>query len=127
MLLATASPGALASPLHTLYSNLPSDLHLHLSQGTSEWSAHDIEKAIGVADRLGLVRPIVEQPEYNLVARQRVEHEYASLYRDYGMGLTTWSPLASGILTGKYSGKATPEGSRLTLPAYKFLTVRAYR
>lgn len=114
----------------------------------------------GAADKLGLIRPIVEQPEYNIVSRQRVEHEcvaggggeggggldapavvwrrsgdprvpalttrrltrpsllvrrYAPLYRDNGLGLTTWSPLASGVLTGKYSGKKVPEGSRFTI------------
>jgi len=89
--------------------------------GTSEWSARDIEKAIACADKLGMVRPCVEQPEYSLVARQRVEHEFAPLYRDHGLGLTTWSPLASGVLTGKYSGRVAPAGSRLTVEAYKFL------
>lgn len=89
--------------------------------GTSEWSARDIEAAVAAADRLGLVRPLVEQPEYNLVARQRVEVEYAPLYREHGLGLTTWSPLASGVLTGKYSGRVLPPGSRLTVEAYKFL------
>ncbi len=89
--------------------------------GTSEWSAAQIAEAVGVADRLGLVRPCVEQPEYNLFARTRVEAEYAPLYPSVGLGLTTWSPLASGVLTGKYSGLKAPEGSRLTIPNYKFL------
>lgn len=89
--------------------------------GTSEWSAADISTAVGVADRLGLVRPIVEQPEYNLFARTRVEQEYAPVYAETGLGLTTWSPLASGILTGKYAQKQIPEGSRLTIANYKFL------
>lgn len=89
--------------------------------GTSEWPAADIERAIAAADRLGLPRPVVEQPEYSIVARQRVEAEYAPLLRDAGLGLTTWSPLACGVLTGKYSGKALPAGSRLTLESYKFL------
>jgi len=89
--------------------------------GTSEWSASQIAEAVGVADRLGLVRPCVEQPEYNLFARTRVEAEYAPLYPSVGLGLTTWSPLASGVLTGKYSGLKVPEGSRLTLANYKFL------
>jgi len=90
--------------------------------GTSEWSASMITEAIAVADRLGLQRPVVEQPEYNLFARQRVEVEYAPLYRLSGMGLTTWSPLASGVLTGKYSGRVAPPGSRLTVESYAFLT-----
>ena len=89
--------------------------------GTSEWSAAQIAEAVGVADRLGLVRPLVEQPEYNIFARTRVEAEYAPLYDSMGLGLTTWSPLASGVLTGKYSGRKLPEGSRLTVPNYKFL------
>ena len=89
--------------------------------GTSEWSAAQIAEAVGVADRLGLVRPVVEQPEYNLFARTRVEAEYAPLYDSTGLGLTTWSPLASGILTGKYSGMKLPKGSRLTIANYKFL------
>ena len=88
--------------------------------GTSEWSAAQIGEAVGVAARLGLIAPIAEQPEYNLFARTRVEAEYAPLYHA-GLGLTTWSPLASGILTGKYSGKVVPAGSRLTLPTYAFL------
>jgi voltage-dependent potassium channel beta subunit len=94
--------------------------------GTSEWSAPQITEACGVADRLGLCRPICEQPEYNIFARTRVEAEYEPLYNTNGMGLTTWSPLACGVLTGKYSGKQLPEGSRLTLPGYKFLLDRKF-
>jgi aryl-alcohol dehydrogenase-like predicted oxidoreductase len=89
--------------------------------GTSEWSGPMLTEAIGIADRLGLIRPVVEQPEYNIFARQRVEVEYDPVYRLSGMGLTVWSPLASGVLTGKYSGKKVPEGSRLALKDYKFL------
>lgn len=89
--------------------------------GTSEWSVTDIAQACLIADRLGLIRPLMEQPQYNIFCRQRVEVEYATLYRDYGLGLTIWSPLASGILTGKYSGKVIPEGSRMSLPSYNFL------
>ena len=89
--------------------------------GTSEWSGCQLTEAIGVCDRLGLIRPCVEQPEYNVFARQRVEVEYEPVYALSGMGLTTWSPLASGILTGKYSGKHVPAGSRLALDQYKFL------
>jgi voltage-dependent potassium channel beta subunit len=87
--------------------------------GTSEWSAAQIAEAAGVADRLGLIAPIAEQPEYNLFTRTRVEAEYEPLYHSRGLGLTTWSPLASGILTGKYSGMKVPEGSRLTIATYK--------
>ncbi|KJE97207.1 K+ channel protein [Capsaspora owczarzaki ATCC 30864] len=92
--------------------------------GTSEWSAAQIEQAIGIADRLGLIRPLMEQPEYNIFARERVEHEYSNLYRDYGLGTTIWSPLASGILTGKYSQGKFPEGSRLSLESLAWLKDR---
>lgn len=94
--------------------------------GTSEWSASQIAEAAAVAARLGLVGPQVEQPQYHIFHRARVELEYAPLYDSpCGLGLTTWSPLASGVLTGKYSGAtrggALPEGSRLTVASYKFL------
>ena len=88
--------------------------------GTSEWSAADIRAAYEIAERHHLRKPVVEQPEYNLFTRNRVEKEYARLYEDIGMGLTTWSPLASGLLTGKYRG-GIPEGSRATIPRMKFL------
>ncbi|CAI5704902.1 hypothetical protein KXD40_001769 [Peronospora effusa] len=86
--------------------------------GTSEWRAQDIIEACEIADRLGLIRPIFEQPQYNMLKRSRVEFNFDILYKKYNYGLTTWSPLASGILTGKYS-KGIPEGSRLSIPAYK--------
>ena len=79
--------------------------------GTSEWSASDIHAAWHLADRHGWHKPVMEQPQYNLFHRQRVEEEYARLYEDIGLGLTTWSPLASGLLTGKYRA-GVPEGSR---------------
>ncbi|ETK83704.1 hypothetical protein L915_11186 [Phytophthora nicotianae] len=85
--------------------------------GTSEWSAHDIIEACEIADRLGLVRPAFDQPQYHILERSRVEFEYNVLYETYGYGLTTWSPLAFGILTGKYS-KEIPEGSRLSISSY---------
>lgn len=88
--------------------------------GTSEWSADQIREAWTIADRHHLHKPVVEQPEYNLLRRRRVEHEYAPLYEDIGLGLTTWSPLASGLLTGKYLD-GIPEGSRATLPGYESL------
>lgn len=88
--------------------------------GTSEWSAAQIGAAWAAAERLGLEPPAMEQPQYNLFNRRRVEQEYAPLFRDLGIGATTWSPLASGILTGKYSA-GIPEGSRFTLPAYGWL------
>ena len=88
--------------------------------GTSEWSAAEIFKACEIAERHHLHKPVVEQPEYNLFHRKRVEHEYAHLYKDIGIGLTTWSPLASGLLTGKYKG-GVPEGSRAALPRMAWL------
>ena len=93
--------------------------------GTSEWSAAEIVEAHAVAARLGLEGPSVEQPEYNLFARQRVEVEYEAIYRNIGMGLTIWSPLASGLLTGKYN-QGIPEGSRLTLEGYGWLKDKSY-
>jgi voltage-dependent potassium channel beta subunit len=80
--------------------------------GTSEWSAVEIMEAHLVAAQLHAVPPVVEQPQYNLFVRARVEREYLPLYRRFGMGTTTWSPLASGILTGKYA-QGVPKGSRL--------------
>ena len=88
--------------------------------GTSEWTADEIRAAWDVADRYGWHKPVTEQPEYNLLARRRVEREYARLYEDIGLGTTIWSPLASGLLTGKYLD-GVPEGSRATLEGYGFL------
>jgi len=82
--------------------------------GTSEWSAAEIAAAWQIADKHHLHKPVVEQPEYNLFHRKRVEVEYARLYDDIGLGLTIWSPLASGLLTGKYA-KGMPEDSRGSL------------
>lgn len=88
--------------------------------GTSEWSADEIRAAYEVADRNGWHKPIVEQPQYHLFHRTRVEREYARLYEDIGIGLTTWSPLASGLLTGKYKA-GIPNDSRGALPGLSFL------
>jgi voltage-dependent potassium channel beta subunit len=88
--------------------------------GTSEWSADEIRAAWDVADKRNLHKPVMEQPQYNLFERRRVEREYARLYEDIGLGLTTWSPLASGLLSGKYVD-GIPEGSRATLPGYEWL------
>src|SRR5690606_17521332 len=88
--------------------------------GTSEWSAADIRAAWEIAERHHLHKPVMEQPEYNLFNRRRVEREYARLYDEIGLGLTTWSPLASGLLTGKYLD-GIPEGSRAALPGYEWL------
>ncbi|MDP9441643.1 MAG: aldo/keto reductase [Actinomycetota bacterium] len=91
--------------------------------GTSEWPADDIRAAYEIAERHHLHKPVMEQPEYNLLARNRVETEYARLYEDIGLGLTTWSPLASGLLTGKYA-QGVPEGSRAALQGYGWLRDR---
>jgi voltage-dependent potassium channel beta subunit len=88
--------------------------------GTSEWSAGDIRAAWEIAERHHLHKPVVEQPQYHLFHRKRVELEYARLYEDIGLGLTTWSPLASGLLTGKYRD-GVPPGSRATVESYTFL------
>ena len=88
--------------------------------GTSEWSADDIRAAWAIAERHGWHKPVVEQPQYNLFHRQRVEHEYARLYEDIGLGLTTWSPLASGLLSGKYR-RGIPAGSRGAMDGMSFL------
>ncbi|MHB1710062.1 MAG: potassium channel beta subunit family protein [Acidimicrobiales bacterium] len=88
--------------------------------GTSEWSADLVREAWDIADRHHLHKPVVEQPQYNLFCRDRVEKEYAPLYDDIGLGLTTWSPLSSGLLTGKYLD-GVPEASRATLEGYEWL------
>ncbi len=88
--------------------------------GTSEWSAGDVMAAWHIAERHHLRKPVMEQPEYNLFHRERVEVEYARLYDELGIGLTTWSPLASGLLTGKYR-HGVPPGSRGAIPRMKFL------
>ncbi len=88
--------------------------------GTSEWTADEIRAAYGAAERHHLHRPIVEQPQYHLLERTRVDKEYVRLYEDHGLGLTTWSPLASGVLTGKYAS-GIPDGSRAALKGYEWL------
>lgn len=88
--------------------------------GTSEWSADEIRAAWMIADRHHLHKPVVEQPQYNLFHRHRVEKEYARLYEDIGLGLTTWSPLAYGLLTGKYLD-GIPAGSRASLESMAWI------
>lgn len=88
--------------------------------GTSEWSATEIMQAHAVAAQHGLEPPSMEQPQYNMFHRARVEEDYARLYRDFGMGTTIWSPLASGMLTGKYSDPAL-SSTRVDLPGYEWL------
>jgi len=91
--------------------------------GTSEWSAAEVMTAWQIADKHHLAKPVMEQPQYNLLHRDRVEREYARLYRDIGLGTTVWSPLASGLLTGKYND-GVPAGSRATLKGYEWLGER---
>jgi voltage-dependent potassium channel beta subunit len=91
--------------------------------GTSEWPADAIREAANFARTHGLHPPTMEQPEYNVLHRDRVETEYAPLYSELGLGTTTWSPLASGLLTGKYSD-GVPAGSRMSTPGYEWLARR---
>ena len=88
--------------------------------GTSEWSGDAITQAWEIAERHHLHKPVMEQPQYNLFERGKVEREFAPLYDRIGLGLTTWSPLASGLLTGKYVD-GVPAGSRAALPGYGWL------
>jgi voltage-dependent potassium channel beta subunit len=88
--------------------------------GTSEWSAADIRAAWEIAERHHLHKPVMEQPQYHLFHRRKVEQEYARLYDDIGLGLTTWSPLASGLLTGKYKD-GIPAGTRGAMETMGFL------
>ena len=88
--------------------------------GTSEWSAESIQEAYTIARKYMLVPPTMEQPQYNLLHRDKVEKEFAPLYKEIGLGLTIWSPLASGVLTGKYN-KGIPKDSRLNQPTLSWL------
>jgi aryl-alcohol dehydrogenase-like predicted oxidoreductase len=88
--------------------------------GTSEWTADEVRTAWEIAERHHLRKPVMEQPQYNLFHRARVEQEYRRLYDDIGLGLTVWSPLASGLLSGKYLD-GIPDDSRATLPGYEWL------
>ena len=91
--------------------------------GTSEWNADDIRAAYEIAERHHLHKPVMEQPQYNLFAREKVEKEFARLYGDIGLGLTTWSPLGSGLLTGKYKD-GIPADSRAALKGYEWIAER---
>lgn len=88
--------------------------------GTSEWSAQQITEAYSIAKSQNLIGPTMEQPEYNMFHRQKVESDYQPLYQDYGLGTTVWSPLASGVLTGKYN-HGIPSDSRMNQPGYEWL------
>ena len=91
--------------------------------GTSEWSGVEIMEAHRVAQQHGLIGPTMEQPQYNLFERHKMEREYLDIFRNTGLGTTIWSPLASGLLTGKYN-EGIPQGSRLTLSGYEWLKDR---
>jgi len=91
--------------------------------GTSEWSADEIRAAIDIADRHHLHRPVTEQSQYNILERKKVEKEYARINADFNYGNTIWSPLASGLLTGKYKD-GIPEDSRAALEGYGWLAGR---
>ena len=91
--------------------------------GTSEWSAAEIMEAHRVAAQLGLIGPSVEQPQYNLLEREKMEKDYFDIFRTVGLGTTIWSPLASGLLTGKYND-GIPEGSRFALEGFDWLVKR---
>jgi len=99
------------------------DMGLAFYWGTSEWSAEEIRTAYDIARRERLTPPTMEQPQYNMFHRERVEKEYRRLYEDFGLGTTTWSPLASGTLSGKYL-RGIPAGSRLALKNYGWLRKR---
>ncbi|CAO3615485.1 unnamed protein product [Cunninghamella echinulata] len=91
------------------------DKGMALYWGTSEWPAYMIVEAISVAKRLNLIAPITESPQYNLLNRDRVEKEYCPMYTKYKLGICTWSPLASGLLTGKYNNGTIPSYTRLAM------------
>ncbi|MDH7463219.1 aldo/keto reductase [Chitinophagaceae bacterium 26-R-25] len=91
--------------------------------GTSMWSAEEIMSAHKFAQENNLIGPVVEQPEYNMFERTKVEQEFAPLYKEPGLGTTIWSPLAAGFLTGKYLN-GVPEGSRLAMPGFDWLKER---
>ena len=91
--------------------------------GTSEWAASEIIEAIQIAERHHLHKPVVEQPQYNMFERKRLEGDYIRFYKEYGLGTTIWSPLASGLLSGKYN-KGIPKDSRGALKGYEWLANR---
>lgn len=92
--------------------------------GTSEWSAQEIMEAHAVAEKYNLIGPVMEQPQYNMFHRDKVEVEFSQIYATYGLGTTIWSPLASGVLTGKYNN-GFPEGTRLGIPGLDWLKERS--
>ncbi len=93
--------------------------------GTSEWSGVEIMEAHRVAQHYHLIGPTMEQPEYNLFNREKMEKEYLEIFKNLGLGTTIWSPLASGLLTGKYNN-GIPEGTRLAIPGFEWLKDKTY-
>ncbi|OAD65838.1 hypothetical protein PHYBLDRAFT_137591 [Phycomyces blakesleeanus NRRL 1555(-)] len=91
------------------------DKGMALYWGTSEWPVHMIIEAMGVANRLQLIAPITESPQYNIMNRDRIEKEYVPLFNQFRLGMCTWSPLASGLLTGKYNEGVIPPYTRLAI------------
>lgn len=89
--------------------------------GTSEWSAQEIMEAHMVARENHLIGPVMEQPQYNMLTRYKMEVELSQIFKTVGLGTTIWSPLASGILSGKYLNNQIPSGSRFDLPEYTWL------
>ncbi len=92
--------------------------------GTSEWSGTELMEAILVAQKFNLIGPTMEQPEYNLFHRNKMEHEFLHLFQNHGLGTTIWSPLASGALTGKYSSKNPPKNTRLNMSGMEWLKTK---
>ena len=93
--------------------------------GTSEWSAQEIQAAITVAEKHNLIGPTMEQPQYNMLWRERFEKEYNRLFQDYKLGTTIWSPLCSGVLTGKYNNDKTPKKTRFEIKGLEWLKERS--
>jgi voltage-dependent potassium channel beta subunit len=93
--------------------------------GTSEWSAQQITEAHYVAERYKLIGPVMEQPQYNMLERNKMEADYLPLFKNFGLGTTIWSPLASGVLTGKYLN-GIPEGSRMSLDSLSWLKEKVW-
>ncbi len=91
--------------------------------GTSEWSGVEIMEAHRVAEKRNLVGPTMEQPQYNLFEREKIEKEFLEIYKNVGLGTTIWSPLASGLLSGKYND-GIPKGSRFALEGFDWLKER---
>ena len=92
--------------------------------GTSEWSAQEIMEAHMIARQHNLIGPTMEQPQYNMLHRNKVEVEFAQMYRTVGLGTTIWSPLCSGVLTGKYNGGKQPKGTRMEIEGLEWLKER---